>query len=59
VLRPGGLVCHTTWFIDPTHAAPKDLWRFTPDALRLLAEGAWRALTSARRVILSKLRLVR
>jgi SAM-dependent methyltransferase len=40
VLRPGGLVCHTTCFINPIHAAPKDFWRFTPDALRLLAEDA-------------------
>jgi SAM-dependent methyltransferase len=40
VLRPGGFICHTTCFINPIHAAPKDFWRFTPDALRLLAEDA-------------------
>jgi SAM-dependent methyltransferase len=36
VLRPGGIAIHTTCFINPIHAAPKDFWRFTPDALSLL-----------------------
>jgi len=36
VLRPGGLAVHTTCFINPVHGFPKDFWRFTPDALRLL-----------------------
>jgi len=37
VLRPGGLAIHTTCFINPIHGAPKDFWRFAPDALRLLS----------------------
>jgi hypothetical protein len=30
-------VCHTTCFINERHGNPKDFWRFTPDALQLLA----------------------
>jgi SAM-dependent methyltransferase len=39
VLKPGGLAVHTTCFINPIHGPADqwpDLWRFTPDALRLL-----------------------
>ena len=36
VLRPGGLSIQTTCFINPIHGAPKDFWRFTPEALKLL-----------------------
>jgi SAM-dependent methyltransferase len=36
VLKPGGLVVHTTCFINPVHAWPGDFWRFTPEALELL-----------------------
>lgn len=36
VLKPGGLALHTTCFINPVHACPKDYWRFTPQALELL-----------------------
>ncbi|MGH1447871.1 MAG: class I SAM-dependent methyltransferase [Pseudomonadaceae bacterium] len=36
VLKPGGLVVHTTCFINPIHDAPGDYWRFTPQALELL-----------------------
>jgi SAM-dependent methyltransferase len=36
VLRPGGIALHTTCFIIPVHGAPKDFWRFTPEALSLL-----------------------
>ena len=36
VLRLGGIAIHTTCFIMPAHGAPKDFWRFTPDALSLL-----------------------
>lgn len=39
LLRPGGLAVHTTCFINPIHEGPRDFWRFTPDALRLLAKG--------------------
>lgn len=43
VVRAGGLVVHTTCFLNPVHASsasPHDLWRFSPEALRLLAEQA-------------------
>jgi len=36
VLRTGGVAIHTTCFMNPFHGAPKDFWRFTPDALALL-----------------------
>jgi SAM-dependent methyltransferase len=37
ILKRGGFVCHTTCFINEVHGAPKDFWRFTPDALSLMA----------------------
>lgn len=37
VLKPGGTALHTTCFINPMHACPNDYWRFTPQALALLA----------------------
>lgn len=37
ILKPGGIALHTTCFINPMHACPNDYWRFTPQALRLLA----------------------
>ena len=37
VLRPGGIAIHTSAFIYRFHPAPGDFWRFSPDALRLLA----------------------
>jgi len=36
VLKPGGLALHTSCFINPMHACPRDFWRFTPQALELL-----------------------
>ncbi len=33
VLRPGGVLIHTTCFLNPVHCYPIDWWRFTPDAL--------------------------
>jgi len=36
VLRKGGIALHTTCFINPIHGAPRDFWRFTPEALSLL-----------------------
>lgn len=36
VVRPGGIVVHTTCMINPIHNAPDDYWRFTPYAMRLL-----------------------
>lgn len=38
VVRPGGLLVHTTCFVNPRHDAPSDYWRFSPEALRLLHE---------------------
>lgn len=38
VVKKGGFVCHTTCFTNPIHKIPHDLWRFAPDALKLLAE---------------------
>jgi SAM-dependent methyltransferase len=43
VLTPGGIAIHTTCFINPVHGAPKDFWRFTPDALSLL-HANWREI---------------
>jgi SAM-dependent methyltransferase len=40
VIKPGGYVCHTTCFINGIHKTPGDFWRFTPDALRLMAKEA-------------------
>lgn len=37
VLKPNGVALHTTCFINPIHACPRDYWRFTPQALDLLA----------------------
>ncbi len=39
VLKPGGLLIHTTCFMMPVHGSPSDFWRFTPNALRLLLNG--------------------
>lgn len=36
VLKKGGIVIHTTCFINYFHPLPIDLWRFSPDALRYL-----------------------
>lgn len=38
VTKPGGFIVHTTCFMNEIHHTPKDYWRFTPDALRLIAE---------------------
>jgi SAM-dependent methyltransferase len=40
VLKPGGIGVHTTCFINPIHKSRfyGDYWRFTPEALTLLAE---------------------
>lgn len=40
VVKPGGLICHTTCFINPIHGHPSDFWRFTPEALSLLSRQA-------------------
>ncbi|MGH6925628.1 MAG: methyltransferase domain-containing protein [Propylenella sp.] len=40
VVRPGGWVVHTTCLLNPIHREPGDFWRFTPDALELLAKSA-------------------
>jgi ubiquinone/menaquinone biosynthesis C-methylase UbiE len=36
VLKIGGIAIHTTCFMNYIHPDPKDLWRFTPAALRYL-----------------------
>ncbi|MCL2744571.1 MAG: class I SAM-dependent methyltransferase [Planctomycetaceae bacterium] len=36
VLKPGGIVYHTTNFAYPVHGAPYDFWRFTTHGLKLL-----------------------
>ena len=38
VLKKGGIAIHTTCFINYFHPSPKDYWRFSPDALRLLCK---------------------
>jgi SAM-dependent methyltransferase len=38
VIRPGGFICHTTCFMNEVHGVPRDFWRFTPDALSLMAQ---------------------
>jgi SAM-dependent methyltransferase len=37
VTKPGGFIVHTTCFMNEIHKTPKDYWRFTPDALCLIA----------------------
>lgn len=39
VLKPGGLHCHTTCFVNHIHDVP-DFWRFSREALALLARTA-------------------
>lgn len=36
VLKIGGIAIIATVFIQPIHWGPKDMWRFSPDALRYL-----------------------
>jgi SAM-dependent methyltransferase len=38
VVKKGGFIAHTTCFINQIHNMPRDLWRFTPDALSLIAK---------------------
>ena len=40
VTKPGGFIAHTTCFMNEIHETPKDFWRFSPDALRLMAQHA-------------------
>jgi len=40
VIKSGGFVCHTTCLLIDIHGFPKDFWRFTPEALSLLAKNA-------------------
>lgn len=39
VLKPGGLLIHTTCFMNHVHGDPDDYWRFTPESLALLLRG--------------------
>lgn len=36
VLKPGGVVVHTTCMMLPIHSDPSDFWRYTVDGLKLL-----------------------
>ncbi|WP_020468723.1 class I SAM-dependent methyltransferase [Zavarzinella formosa] len=47
VLKPGGMVIHTTCFINPIHGFPSDYWRFTPNALSFLCRDKATILESA------------
>lgn len=47
VLRPGGLLVHTTCLINPIHCCPGDYWRFTPDGLRLLCQNQAEVIEAA------------
>lgn len=38
VTKKGGFIAHTTCFMNEIHNTPKDFWRFTPDALSMMAE---------------------
>ncbi|MDX9703309.1 MAG: methyltransferase domain-containing protein [Candidatus Auribacterota bacterium] len=38
VVKQGGIIVHTTCFVNRLHGDPKDFWRFSTDALRLLCE---------------------
>jgi SAM-dependent methyltransferase len=38
VVKPGGTTLHTTCFLNDIHGAPKDFWRFTPEALKILSK---------------------
>lgn len=40
MMQSGGLVIISTVFSFPYHPSPRDYWRFSPDCLRMLAEGA-------------------
>ena len=39
VLKPGGYIYLSTPFVFPFHPPPTDLFRFSPDGLRILAKG--------------------
>jgi SAM-dependent methyltransferase len=47
-LKPGGRVFLTTPFIAPLHEMPNDFYRYTPSALRFLAESQGLTVTSLR-----------
>ncbi len=36
ILKKGGIAIHTSCFINYYHPAPRDFWRFSPDALKYL-----------------------
>ena len=43
-LQPGGLLILSVPFMWEFHEHPKDYWRFTPDALKLLCDGLFEEL---------------
>lgn len=46
VLKPGGVVVHTTCFVYPFHKSPGDFWRMTDKALELLHAKQCQVITS-------------
>jgi len=38
VIKAGGFIVHTSCFLNEIHNMPNDYWRFTPEALCLMAE---------------------
>ena len=56
ILKPGGIGIHTTVFIMPYHPSPIDLWRFSPELLKMMHKdfsevhtggwGNWRGLAA-------------
>jgi SAM-dependent methyltransferase len=46
VLRPGGIMVHTTCFTVPYHG-PGDYWRYTPEGLAYLCRNASRVIEAS------------
>jgi SAM-dependent methyltransferase len=45
ILKPGGIMVHTTCFLIPYHG-PGDFWRYTPEGLAYLCRNASKVLAS-------------
>jgi SAM-dependent methyltransferase len=45
VLKPGGIMVHTTCFLTPNHG-PGDYWRYTPEGLSLLCKSASKVINA-------------
>jgi SAM-dependent methyltransferase len=64
VTKAGGLVVHTSCFMNPVHRDPSDFWRFTPEGLEALCAphcvesvGAWGNRLAVILVLLGRRRL--